>query len=60
MVFPNKKLFLDIIIVSLLMAGILFFQGSGRDVKAGTNDFYQNIEVFTEVLRQIEKNYVEP
>ena len=60
MVFPNKKLFLDIIIVSLLMAGILFFQGSGRDVKAGTNDLYKNIEVFTEVLRQIEKNYVEP
>jgi len=60
MVFPNKKLFLDLIIVSLLMVGILFFQGSGRDVKAGTNDLYKNIEVFTEVLRQIEKNYVEP
>jgi len=60
MVFSNKKLFLDIIIVSLLMAGILFFQGSGRDVKAGTNDLYKNIEIFTEVLRQIEKNYVEP
>jgi carboxyl-terminal processing protease len=60
MVFPNKKLFLDIIVVSLLMAGILFFQGSGRDVKAGTNDLYKNIEVFTEVLRQIEGNYVEP
>jgi len=60
MVFPNKRLFLDITIVSLLMACILFFHGSGRDVNADTNDLYKNIEVFTEVLRQIEKNYVEP
>ena len=60
MVFNNKRLFLHVVILSLLMTGILFFQGSGRDVKAGTDDFYKNIEVFTEVLRQIEKNYVEP
>ena len=60
MVFPNKKFFMHIIIVSLLMAAILFFQGSGRDVKADTDDFYKNIEIFTEVLRQIEKDYVEP
>jgi len=29
-------------------------------VSADTNDVYKNIEVFTEVLRQIEENYVEP
>lgn len=34
--------------------------GSGALVKADTNEVYKNIEVFTEVLRQIEKNYVEP
>ncbi len=42
------------------MVGILFFHGNNGDVKADTNEVYKNIEVFTEVLRQIEKNYVEP
>jgi carboxyl-terminal processing protease len=44
----------------MLVAGLLFFQGSGADVKAGTDEVYKNIEVFAEVLRQIEENYVEP
>ena len=42
------------------MAGILLINGGSGHVKAGTGDIYKNIEVFTEVLRQIEKNYVEP
>lgn len=42
------------------MAGILLFNGGRGQVKAGSSDIYKNIEVFTEVLRQIEKNYVEP
>ncbi len=46
--------------VCVLISGLLFFQGSGGDVKAGTDDVYKNIEVFAEVLRQIEENYVEP
>ena len=60
MAFNKKKSILDIILISLLMVGILFFHGNNGDVKADTNEVYKNIEVFTEVLRQIEKNYVEP
>lgn len=56
----NKKLFLDIVLISVLVGGILFFNGSTRLVKADTDKVYENIEIFTEVLRQIEKNYVEP
>jgi carboxyl-terminal processing protease len=44
----------------VLISGLLFLQGSGSDVKAGTDEVYKNIEVFAEVLRQIEENYVEP
>ncbi len=43
-----------------LISGFLFFQGSGSYVKAGTDEVYKNIEVFAEVLRQIEEHYVEP
>jgi carboxyl-terminal processing protease len=58
--FKDKKLFLEIFLISLLMAGILLFKGNNGQVKAGTSDVYKNIEIFAEVLRQIEKNYVEP
>jgi len=44
----------------VLISGLLFLQGNGSDVKAGTDEVYKNIEVFAEVLRQIEENYVEP
>ena len=54
------KVFTCIIGLSVLISGIIFFQGSGADVKAGTDDVYKNIEIFAEVLRQIEENYVEP
>ena len=56
----NKKYFLDIILIALLIGGILFINGNRRDVKADTSETYESLEVFTEVLRQIEKNYVEP
>jgi carboxyl-terminal processing protease len=59
MVLKNKKLGL-LTLLSLLIAASLLLNGSSRDVKAGTDDVYKNIEIFTEVLRQIEKNYVEP
>jgi carboxyl-terminal processing protease len=42
-----------ILIVSLLISG------SSRHVVADTKEAYKNIEVFTDVLRKIEKNYVE-
>jgi carboxyl-terminal processing protease len=60
MAFRNKRIIIDILLISLLMAGILLINGGSGHVKAGTGDIYKNIEVFTEVLRQIEKNYVEP
>ena len=60
MAFSKKKIFIDVLLISLLMAGILLLNGNEGHVKAGTGDVYRNIEIFTEVLRQIEENYVEP
>ncbi|MBW1886926.1 MAG: S41 family peptidase [Deltaproteobacteria bacterium] len=60
MAFNKKKSILNIILIALLIAGVLFFHGNSGDVKADTNEVYKNIEIFTEVLRQIEDNYVEP
>ena len=56
----KRKLIVNIVLISAVIAGILLFNGSDRRVKAGTGDIYKNIEIFSEVLRQIEKNYVEP
>lgn len=54
------KAFTCTLCLCAIISGLIFFQGSGADVKAGTDDVYKNIEVFAEVLRQIEENYVEP
>ena len=51
MAFIKKRIIIDIILISILMAGILFFNGGRGQVKAGTGDIYQNLEIFTEVLR---------
>jgi carboxyl-terminal processing protease len=56
----NKKIFLQTIVFGVLIGSILFFNGNTVVVKAGTEDAYKNLELLTEVLRQIEKNYVEP
>jgi len=57
----NKKKFsLQAVVFCLLIGSILFFNGNALVVKAGTGETYKNLEIFTEVLRQIEKNYVEP
>lgn len=56
----RKKYTFNIIIISLFIVGILFFKGNSGDVKADTSSVYRNIDIFTEVLRQIEDNYVEP
>lgn len=45
--------------ITLMFIGILFINGNSDGVKAGTNEIYKNIEIFTEVLRQIEDSYVE-
>ena len=60
MALNKKRIFIDIILISLLLVAVLFFHGNRRMVEADTNDIYKNIEIFTEVLRQIEDNYVEP
>jgi carboxyl-terminal processing protease len=56
----NKRLFFQTIVFCLLIGSILFFNGNAVVVKAGTGEAYKNLELLTEVLRQIEKNYVEP
>ncbi|HEJ83401.1 MAG TPA: S41 family peptidase [Desulfobacteraceae bacterium] len=56
----NRKVFIPIILISCMMVGVLFFQGNSGHVKADTSEVYKNLDVFTEVLRQIEENYVEP
>ena len=59
MQFPGKKIPLNVLVISLLITGILFLNGNSGDVKAFSDDLYRNIEVFTEVLRLVEDNYVE-
>ena len=56
----KKQYVFNLVFIVLFIAGTLFLNGNGGDVKAGTKEAYKNIEVFAEVLRQIEKNYVEP
>ena len=56
----RKKISVNIILISLFVGGALFLNGNGGTVKAGTDEVYKNIEVFIEVLRQVEENYVEP
>lgn len=58
--FSKNKKFALLLLLPFLLAGLIVFNGNRRDVKADTTDVYKNIEIFTEVLRQIEKNYVEP
>lgn len=59
MSFSKKRFVFSIILVSLLVCGTIFFRGNNFEVKADTEEVYKNIEILTEVLRQIEKNYVE-
>ena len=50
----------SIVFISFFIVGALFLNGNGGGVNADTKEVYKNIESFTEVLREIEKNYVEP
>lgn len=56
----KTKFTVNIILISLFICGSFFLNGNGGVVKADTDEVYRNIEVFVEVLRQIEENYVEP
>jgi len=55
----RMRFFLTIILISFFIGGTLFFRGNGGAAKAGTDKVYKNIDIFIEVLRQIEENYVE-
>lgn len=50
----------NIVFISFLIVGAFFLNGNSEGVNADTREVYKNIEIFTEVLREIEKNYVEP
>lgn len=56
----RKKQAVNTLLISVMICGLLFLHGNGGIVKAGTDETYKNIEIFVEVLRQIEENYVEP
>ena len=60
MVTSKRKFSINIILITVFVLGLLFFNGNGSRVKADSDDVYKNIEILTEVLRQVEKNYVEP
>ena len=56
----KKKFLANIVLILLLVGGLTFLSANDGTLKADTDEVYRNIEIFTEVLRQIEKNYVEP
>ncbi len=56
---PYKKTALNTIIFCLIVLGILFVNGNRGNVKADTDEMYKYLEMFTEVLRQVEDYYVE-
>ena len=60
MLIPKRKFFVNIVLVALFVGGLLFLNGNDAKVEADTQEVYKNIEILTEVLRQVEKNYVEP
>jgi carboxyl-terminal processing protease len=61
MTFLRKKILTNIAIISVLFLGLLLINGNNDDVKADTSDdTYKNIELFSEVLNQLQDNYVEP
>jgi len=56
----KRKVVANIALIALFVGGLLFFNGNGAKVEADTEEVYKNIEIFTEVLRQVEDSYVEP
>lgn len=56
----KRRLVLNTILIAIITGGALFMNGNRGEVIADTEDVYKNIEIFTEVLRRIENDYVEP
>ncbi len=60
MTLSKTKVIFNSLLISVFLCGVLFLNGNSGEVKADTEEIYKNIGVFTEVLRQVEENYVEP
>lgn len=60
MAFLKGKLIIHLFLLCLLASGVLLLNSRGIEVNADTKEAYRSIELFTEVLREVEKSYVEP
>lgn len=49
-----------ITLAAVFLCGAVFFMWGKGQVTAGTDEVYKNMEILAEVMRHIEKNYVEP
>ncbi len=58
--FPRSGFAAKALMLCLLLAGALVLKGSGGAVGADSENIYKNLELLSEVLREIERNYVEP
>ncbi|NLD38820.1 MAG: S41 family peptidase [Desulfatiglans sp.] len=60
--FLMKRLITGLFTILLVLVAVLLANGYSGDAKDNkdADDVYRNIELFTEVLRQVEENYVEP
>jgi carboxyl-terminal processing protease len=57
----SKKTFLiHTLLVVLCLCTALLLWANRAEVKADTDEVYKNIEIFTEVLRKVQADYVEP
>ncbi len=54
----NRKIIL-LVLLCLIFSGILFINVKSREVTARTSNVYENLEIFTEVLKEIQENYVD-
>lgn len=55
-----RRFVATIALVCLLLGSALFLNGGSEEAKAGDSEIYENIDILVEVLRHIEKSYVEP
>lgn len=58
--FPRSGFAAKALTLCLLLAVALILKGSGATVEAESEETYKNLEILSEVLREIERNYVEP
>lgn len=54
-----RRFVVAIVLVCLLLGSALFLNGKSEEAKAEDPGVYENIDILAEVLRHIEKNYVE-